>query len=222
MRVERITQSEGALFSSLNSKADEGSASFTVLLLEDDRFDRTNIMRQLQKTGLAISVQTASQLTEFKAALDQAIFDLILVDYRLPDGDGLAAQQLVQKNETNFAAPVVLMSNALETDVTVKAMRSGSFACVEKADLTSERLANLLMTSVKAFADASRMAFKEMLQEHREAIAKDVSMLMREELQLGALVDAIDHRIAEVLVSKGMSNTDNRDLGPVLGDQDKL
>ena len=66
------------------------------LLLDDSTFDRARIRRLGQKTDLALQLDEVSSIAEMKDAVARQVFDLIMIDYRLPQGDGLGVLDYIQ------------------------------------------------------------------------------------------------------------------------------
>ena len=186
--------------------------TFEVLVLDDSSFDQARIKRACKDTGLPVNVTPATDLEELAAALDDGTYDIVLVDYLLPKGDGLQAQRMVQGHPTNFGAAVVMVSSQMRTDVAVESMKHGSLDCLDKNALDPERLRALLMTSVRMFAEISRHWIGELLSQHRSQIAQDVARVIRDELTFDRFVDDVDKRIHGELAAHGL--TDGRERQP--------
>ncbi len=181
-----------------------GQHALQVLVLDDSRFDRMRISRACDETGLPVDTRLTSNLEEFQDALDERAYDVVLIDYLLPQGDGLAAQRIVQGHARNFAAATVLISSEMRDDVAVASLKGGSLDCLDKAALDAGKLRDLMLTAARAFAEASRRWAGDLLAQNRALIAEDVRRVLREELSFGGLVDTIDHRVAEALGARGL------------------
>ena len=104
-----------------------GMANATVLVVDDESLIRWSIKERLAHEGLTIlEAGTAA------GALDQAsdAVDLILLDYRLPDSDGLAVLQNVK--ELYPDTPVILMTAHSTVENAVEAMKLGAFHYINK------------------------------------------------------------------------------------------
>ncbi|MEQ8256238.1 MULTISPECIES: response regulator [Roseovarius] len=189
---------------------------FDVLILDDDPFDQKRLLRTLESTGLPVNTVSAATIREFDAALDAGSFDVVLIDYLLPDSDGLAAQKMVQSHPTNFAAAVVMMSNKMRTDVAIESIKQGSLDCLDKVELSTDKLRELMMASVKVLAETSRHWIGELLAQQRTLIAQDVAKLVRDEMEFGRLIDTIDKRILDMLAARGLTLADRWDADGVM------
>lgn len=78
------------------------------LVVEDDEALAQNLVEILGERGF--SVRVAHDCEEARRIADQMRFDVILADYRLPDGDGL---ELVEKLSTRDGSTAVVFSGYL-------------------------------------------------------------------------------------------------------------
>jgi len=182
---------------------------FEILVLDDNSFDQNRIKRACNKTGLPVTTRLTADLEEFEAALDERAYDVILIDYLLPKGNGLHAQRLVNNHPMNFGAAVVMISSEMRTDVAVASMKKGSLDCLDKDALDSDKLRELMIASAKIFSEASRHWIGELLAQQRVQIAQDVAKVIRDEMEFGRFVDTIDKRIIDMLASKGFAEPEN-------------
>ena len=106
------------------------AANQTILIIDDDEIDRMACKRILSKSGF-----TASRVLEAGVGLQGVLSaqhehpDIVLLDYRLPDADGIAILRQITSPEGALAdeAPsVVMMTGAADIDVAVEAMRLGA------------------------------------------------------------------------------------------------
>jgi len=185
---------------------DEGSGTcFNILILEDDPFEQARLKRDCRATGLPVTTTVATDLKDFEAALDLRAYDVVLIDYLLPDGDGLAAQRLVQNHPVNFAAAMVMISANMQKEVALASMKRGSMDCVDKDSLDAAKLRDLMIASAKVFAEASRHWIGELLAQQRVQITQDIAKGVRNESQFGRFIDTIDRGSIDGRGARGLT-----------------
>jgi signal transduction histidine kinase/CheY-like chemotaxis protein len=118
-----------------------------VLHLEDDGDFSELLARAFRKAGLDIELVTATQPDEFRAALDQGGYDLVIADRSVRGYDGLAALREARKR--GVSAPVVVVSGALPAEGTQAYIAAGAADYLVKDDLAqiAEAVRRLLPTS---------------------------------------------------------------------------
>ncbi|MNU86358.1 Transcriptional regulatory protein ZraR [compost metagenome] len=98
------------------------------MLIEDDPTFSKIVTTFLSKKGYEIS--TASGLQAGEKLLQAEKFDLLLLDYRLPDGIGL---ELIAKMGTSFSfLPTVIITSFDDVRTAVKSIQSGAFEYIIK------------------------------------------------------------------------------------------
>lgn len=99
-----------------------------ILIVEDDLTFSQLLQGFLQKHGHEII--TAANIKDGLKAIAQNTFDLLLLDYRLPDGIGLDV--LVNARSAGSTIPVIIMTSFNDVRTAVKAIQSGAFDYITK------------------------------------------------------------------------------------------
>ena len=94
-----------------------------VLILEDNLSDAELMLHELQRAGYDPQWQRVDDEPGFLAALE-ALPDLILADYRLPQFDGLRALQRVKERQLDI--PFIIVSGTIGEEMAVEAMKQGA------------------------------------------------------------------------------------------------
>ena len=100
----------------------------TVLIVEDERAIREGLQRAIGRAGN--DVVTAATIAEARAQLGKAAFDCVLLDIRLPDGDGL--DMLAEIRVAHPRTPVIMATAYGDSDRAIAAMRHGAFEYLTK------------------------------------------------------------------------------------------
>src|SRR6201986_5636786 len=99
-----------------------------ILLVEDDLTFSQMLQNFVQKNGHEITA-TSSIKTGLRF-LEQNTFDLLLLDYRLPDGTGMDI--LADIREKGRLVPAIMMTSFNDVRTAVKAVRLGAFDFITK------------------------------------------------------------------------------------------
>lgn len=99
-----------------------------ILIVEDDLTFSQLLQGFLQKHGHEII--TAASIKDALKAIAQSTFDLLLLDYRLPDGIGLDV--LINARSAGSTVPVIIMTSFNDVRTAVKAIQSGAFDYITK------------------------------------------------------------------------------------------
>jgi CheY-like chemotaxis protein len=105
------------------SKLARAPPPVTVLIVEDDEFQQKMLTRLLQQEQMlvesALSVQAAT------AAIGRHVPALILLDYELPDGDGISWLLEIRNNPLWAGVPVIMLTGNSDKQIVVTSMQAG-------------------------------------------------------------------------------------------------
>jgi len=98
-----------------------------VLIVDDERLVRWSLSERLRADGFAVT--EASSVESAIEALAKAP-DAVILDYQLPDGDGLAVLKRVRQSDPDL--PVVMLTAHKDAEIIVAAMKAGASDYVTK------------------------------------------------------------------------------------------
>jgi len=104
-----------------------------LLLLEDLAADAELALHALRGEGFQLDARRVWTETDFRAALREPTWDLILADYALPSYDGVSALQLAQQERPEI--PFIFVSGTLGEETAVDVLHHGATDCVMKQRL---------------------------------------------------------------------------------------
>jgi two-component system response regulator HydG len=99
-----------------------------LLLVEDDITFSQILTQYLSRYQYAVT--NRSTIKSAKEILETQSFDIILLDYRLPDGDGLGLLQY--SRQVNPDIPVIIMTSLNDIRLAIRVMKSGAFDYITK------------------------------------------------------------------------------------------
>jgi two-component system, NtrC family, response regulator HydG len=131
-----------------------------ILLVEDDLTYARIIKNFLTKNGF--EVKEVHQVNDAKLHLKKNAPDIIITDYRLPDGTGI--EVLRYSKETYPQIPIIFISNYSDIRVAVKAMKLGAYEYINKPIQPDELLLNVkeaLAQSIKTLKNNEHNVLNE-------------------------------------------------------------
>ncbi len=164
------------------------TASSLCLLVVDDDVDYRWLLRQAAiESGW--KVLEAASIAEAEAILSETPetdIDCILLDYVLPDGDGLLA--LEKLTARAWQIPVIMLTSMENTEVAVRLLEQGAADFVSKRALTGKRLREVVLRATRAL----RAERQKKIAEIRLAAHEALLMAVLEQMPAGVLItDAI-------------------------------
>ncbi len=103
-------------------------AKASILIAEDETAQRELLRGFLVKEGF--SVEVAANGREALRKLDETFFDVVLLDYKMPELDGLGALREIRKRDPDL--PVVMMTAYGTVETAVASMKEGALDYLTK------------------------------------------------------------------------------------------
>jgi PAS domain S-box-containing protein len=160
-----------------------------ILLVEDEDAHARIIQRSFERYGTSSELMIASSLAQAAQLIEDGAFDLVITDWRLPDGEGFD----LLKDKPRF--PLLVMTSHGNEHIAVEAMRAGALDYIVKSETSlldmpriAEGAIRLWVTLVaKELAQEKLLIAEEALRESRRC--DDV--LRESERRLRLLADAM-------------------------------
>ena len=108
-----------------------------VLVVDDQDSIRHFVLKTLEDEGY--EVRAVASVREAREAIEAAMPDVVLLDLKLPDGNGLELLHEIKKLQPEVV--VILMTAFGEVETVVEAMSGGAFWFVKKPFQNQELLA---------------------------------------------------------------------------------
>ena len=153
-----------------------------ILLVEDDDNQAEMMKTSFQDAPEKYRLEIADTLSKAKAAIERQTPDLVLTDYRLPDGDGRDLVLVVRGK-----SPVVLMTSQGSEQIAVDAMKGGALDYIVK---TVERLSGISRVAQRSLREWSliqgRKLAEELLRIHQVELEEQNEELESKQAELDA------------------------------------
>jgi two-component system cell cycle response regulator len=140
----------------LDEKKDSGSDSFIIdiqreinlLSIEDSDRDFEK-MQDLLKDSDKIKLSRALSIEEAMGLLKQGTFDLIILDYLLPDGNGIDFFKMMKKRDVEI--PVVVNTAYGDEIIASRLIKEGAYDYISKKNLNKKSLYRSINNALEKF-----------------------------------------------------------------------
>jgi DNA-binding NtrC family response regulator len=171
----------------LSPEENPAASRIKALLLDDSAFDRTRIRRLSNKTAHRVYLTQVDTIAALQGAVEREVFDLILIDYRLPQGNGLDVLAHIQQSALNHDVATIMITGTGDMDTAVTAMRNGCHDFLTKEAMTADQLSRAMQGAIQAAAA------------HRDLVAQTAHQ--REVIRQGLTAALMDTRVQGTVVS---------------------
>ena len=107
------------------------SSPVRILFVEDEPAHIKLVQRAFREEADRMLLSVASSLKEARQHLKAESFDLVIADYRLPDGEGL---ELIPEKSSASIYPVIILTSQGNETVAVDAIKKGALDYVVKSE----------------------------------------------------------------------------------------
>ncbi len=140
----------------------------SILVVEDHADFQRNLREVLQGEGH--TVRAASTLAQADRELRAESPELLLLDLRLPDGNGLDLLERVRKEQPDL--PAVILTGNADLDSALRAIRAGAQAYLRKDAPVEEIVATIANVARTRALEREREALTKALRDSREQLSR--------------------------------------------------
>ena len=174
-------------FSGMASGVEAHPALIRTLVLDDSSFDRARIRRLGGRLDLPMEFAEADSVKVLGDVLDRQTYDLILIDYEMPEADGLQALDLIRSHATHGNAATIMISGHAGTGVAVSALKRGCQDFIPKQDMSRDVLRAAILQALAA----KQQALRDVTPRDAGAMADEVAALIRAAFETSALQEVL-------------------------------
>lgn len=204
-----------------DQQSHDGGRPIRVLIVDDHEVLSASLARVLDDEPDMVTVGLAKTLAQARAKLTTTAPDVLLLDRRLPDGDGVAA--IPELRTVRPGTSIVVLTAAVADDVLVQAIEAGAAGFVSKTRGLAE-----VTAAVRAAASGEAVISPEMLSRLLPKLSRapgaEPGLTRREQEVLNMLAEGLSNAaIAERLtVSVNTVRNHIANLSAKLGAHSKL
>lgn len=183
--------------------------AINVLVVDDDQVDREMVRRLLSKSTNLYNITEASSVDEGLELFDNNNFDVILLDYRMPQRNGIEMILEIRTHLRNYGSAIVMLSSSEDTKLAIDCLKAGAQDFITKSEVSIQRIQNALIHAQTRFdlerelknsyLTSKRLAEKDSLTGlanrfvFDEALRIAVANNRRDEYKLGLILFDLDY-----------------------------
>ncbi|MBI3357986.1 MAG: diguanylate cyclase [Nitrospirae bacterium] len=164
-----------------------------ILLVDDDDISMELVSCALRKSEGTIAGCEARSLREARALLEKESFDCALIDYHLPDGNGVSLIEEI-KNSKAWKLPTILLTAQGSERLAVEVMKKGAFDYISKSDITAEVLFRAIRSAIALCKSEDALAerTKKLIEVNGEL--KEANMKLTSLTRMDPLTEVLNRR----------------------------
>ncbi len=149
------------------------SKRLRAILMDDSQFDRKTFGRIASNSKYDIDLLETSSILETREVLAEQNPDVIFLDFRVPDGDGIEFSRELTSSGPD-APPVIIVTGEGDEMAAIRSIRSGAVDYLPKGELSVAGFDGAIEAALSA-----RVPVSERSDEEIEAVYAELSMLRR-------------------------------------------
>lgn len=152
-----------------------------ILIVDDEEADRNTVRRLLEKSGIETEITEAADYQEAKEKMSNNLFDCVLIDYLLPDQDGLTLVREIRQQGVKI--PLIVLTGHGNEEVAVDMMKAGASDYLSKFRLTLSRLNQAMQNALRIYKAEQEAAIAKQEKEHLAKQKEDFIARMTHDLR---------------------------------------
>ncbi|CAD5924885.1 Sensory/regulatory protein RpfC [Planktothrix tepida] len=170
--------------------------TYTILTVDDSAEDREIFCRYLYKETICYyQILEAELVSEALEICDRTLPDLILLDYLLPDDNGLVFLQEWQKRYRNSVVPVILLTGEGNETIATEAIKYGAYDYWVKGKLSSSEIRQKTLFLLQQLSLKRQIA----RQQEQQNLVNSIALRIRESLRLEQVLQRTVEEVRECL-----------------------
>lgn len=123
------------------------AVALKILLIDDDKVDSITIVRSISHSGIIADVESAFSAKEGIEKIKSFQYDLIFLDYMMPDSDGISF--LKKLRDIGIETPVIFVTSQGDEKIASQAILGGASDYIPKTLLTPDGISQSIRNAIK-------------------------------------------------------------------------
>ncbi|MBL4942215.1 MAG: EAL domain-containing protein [Colwellia sp.] len=125
--------------------------SMNILIVDDDQVDRTHIKRMMRRIDSSNIITEAEDADSALVLLVEQNFDIVLLDYTMPQKNGLELLKEIQDQDIKKHSAIIMMSTSEQEELALSCLKAGAHDFIIKSDITGYRLRRAILAAQARF-----------------------------------------------------------------------
>jgi len=152
-----------------------------ILIVDDEAADRNTVRRLLKTSGMETQITEAANYEEAKEKMSNNLFDCVLIDYLLPDQDGLTLVREIRQQ--GVKVPLIILTSHGDEEIAVDMMKAGASDYLSKFRLSALRLNQAVRNALRIYEAEQEAAIAKQEKEHLAKQKEDFVARMTHDLR---------------------------------------
>ncbi|MFV5692717.1 response regulator [Flavobacterium sp. LT1R49] len=123
------------------------ATALKILIIDDDKVDSITIIRSISHSGIIADVESAFSAKEGIEKIKSFHYDLIFLDYLMPDSDGISF--LKKLRDIGIETPVIFVTSQGDEKIASQAILGGASDYIPKTLLTPDGISQSIRNAIK-------------------------------------------------------------------------
>ncbi|MFV8340894.1 response regulator [Flavobacterium sp. XS2P39] len=123
------------------------AVALKILIIDDDKVDSITIIRSISHSGIIADVESAFSAKEGIEKIKSFSYDLIFLDYMMPDSDGISF--LKKLRDLGIETPVIFVTSQGDEKIASQAILGGASDYIPKTLLTPDGISQSIRNAMK-------------------------------------------------------------------------
>jgi signal transduction histidine kinase/DNA-binding response OmpR family regulator len=125
------------------------TTALKILIIDDDKVDSIAVVRSISRSDIIAEVDSAFSAKEGFEKMEALTYDLIFLDYLMPDLDGISI--LKKLRSQGIESPVIFITSQGDENIASQAILAGASDYMPKTLLTSDGISHSIRNAIKLY-----------------------------------------------------------------------